>query len=687
MNDPGLHELAAAAGVSAHWRDFRGNTHTVPDTALGRVLHALGIPSATPQDRSDSLHRLHEEANARAPLLTATVGEPIPLHRGAAGRYRLEMEDGAQREGQLGPGEALPAIEIPGYHRLHLDGGEPLVLAVAPTHCLGMADLGGRRRRWGLTVQVPGLRRRGDGGLGDFGAVAQLAPALARHGADAIALSPAHAGFGAWPDRFSPYSPSSRLQRNPLLADPGAVFDAATIAAVLDRRGLVEEFAALEGAPMIDARRSALARGSLLRGLFDGLDASGQRGDFDAWCHGQGALLHEHACFEALHARFATGEAPLAHWRDWPAAFRDPGSPVVARFAAEHVAEVEFGKFQQWLADRSVAAAQAAARRAGMAIGLIGDLAVGTDSAGSHAWSRQGDLLLGLRIGAPPDALNGKGQDWGLAALSPRHLRREGFRPFIEMLRANLAHLGGLRIDHVFGLQRLWLIADGTSADQGAYVHYPLRDLLRLLALESWRQRALIIGEDLGTMPEDFHHRLVAAGLLGMRVLWFERDGGYFVEPARWPRACVAMTSTHDLPTVAGWWSARDLEWRDRLDLLDPGQDLPQAQQQRARDRQAMWDAFIHAGVAPPGPLPAPGEGATAAQAAAAFIGRTPCDLALLPVEDALALPEQPNIPGTTDVHPNWLRRLPAEADRLLDAPTAQAVLGALQRQREDSAT
>lgn len=681
-SDPGLHELAAAAGVSVHWHDFKGQARTVSDFALGRMLHALELPGATPQQRIDSLARLRAEEDQPAPLVTAVVGEAIALHRGAVGRYRLLLESGAIREGQLQAGEMLPGVQEPGYHRLELGLDAPITLAVAPRRCLGLDDLGkANARRWGVTVQIPSLRRRGDAGLGDFGSVAGIVGPLAAQGADAIALSPAHAGFGAWPDRFSPYSPSSRLMRNAVLADARAVFDASTIDAVMAQRGLLEEFEALERAPQIDAGRSTRAKTSLFAGLFERLDASGQRGAFETWCASQGALLREHACFEALHARFASGPEPIAHWRNWPAEFRDPSSERVTRFAAEHVDEIAFGQFLQWLADRSVAAAQQAARDAGMAIGLIGDLAVGTDGAGSHAWSRQRDLLLGLRIGAPPDPLNGKGQDWGLSALSPRTLRQDGFRPFIELLRANLAHVGGLRMDHVFGLARLWLIADDTRADEGAYVRYPLQDFLRLIALESWRHRALIVGEDLGTMPEGFQQHLIGGGLLGMRVMWFQRDGVYFVEPQRWPRGTVAMTSTHDLPTVAGWWRGRDLEWRAQLDLLDDGQTPADAARGRGEDRNALWNAFVHAGVAQ-GAEPAATEGEAAAVAAAAFIGSTPCELALLPIEDALALVEQPNIPGTVDTHPNWVRRLPDEAVSLIESPTAQAVLGALQRAR-----
>ncbi|WP_347328211.1 4-alpha-glucanotransferase, partial [Ralstonia pseudosolanacearum] len=226
---------------------------------------------------------------------------------------------------------------------------------------------------------------------------------------------------------------------------------------------------------------------------------------------------------------------------------------AVRAFARDHPDAVDFHRFLQWAAARQLAAAQRAAEDAGMAIGLIADLAVGTDGAGSHAWSRQQDLLIGLTVGAPPDVFNAQGQSWGLTTFSPRAMRTQGFAAFLEMLRAVMAVPGGVRIDHVLGLMRLWVIPDGARALDGVYLRYPLRDLLRLIALESWRNRCIVIGEDLGTVPAGLRAQLADAGLLGMRILWFERDDARpeapFRPPQAWSPASVAMTSTHDLPT------------------------------------------------------------------------------------------------------------------------------------------
>jgi 4-alpha-glucanotransferase len=277
--------------------------------------------------------------------------------------------------------------------------------------------------------------------------------------------------------------------------------------------------------------------------------------------------------------------------------------------------------------------------------------------------------------------LNLRGQSWGLGAFSPRAMKLKGYRAAIEMLRAAFAYAGGVRIDHVLGLNRMWLVPDGAPADQGAYLRYPLDDLLRLVALESWRHRAIVIGEDLGTVPPGFDQRLARAGMLGIRALWFQRQGSGFVPPTAWSAHAIATTSTHDLPTVAGWWEGRDIAWRARLDLLEQGASEQSQLDLRNAERAALWQALIDAGCAG-GTLPPPTAQAAPLEQVTAFLAATPAPLAMLPLEDALGLPEQPNLPGTVDSHPNWRRRLPQPADCLLDDAAVAARLAALQRAR-----
>jgi 4-alpha-glucanotransferase len=373
--------------------------------------------------------------------------------------------------------------------------------------------------------------------------------------------------------------------------------------------------------------------------------------------------LLNHCRFEVLHAaQIAAGNG--YDWRQWPDELRDPASAAVQAFAERHASDVEFHAFGQWLIDRGLQRAQHAAREAGMGIGLIADLAVGAEGSGSQAWSRQAELLPAVTVGAPPDILNRAGQSWGISAFSPTGLRQHGYRAFIEMLRANLAHAGGLRIDHVLGLNRLWVLPAGAPPDAGAYLHYPLQDMLRLLALESWRHKAVILGEDLGTVPEGLREQLAARGILGMRVLLFEQEHGLFIRPERWPDQALATTGTHDLPTMRGWWLGRDIDWRERI-----GHASHERSERDRAARKRECSALIGALRDAVGPLDEQPGHDQLIDACAAFIGMTPAPLALLPIEDALGLEEQPNLPGDIDKHPNWRRRLSDEAGTLLDQP------------------
>ncbi len=300
------------------------------------------------------------------------------------------------------------------------------------------------------------------------------------------------------------------------------------VAQMVAEAGLAGTFTQLERLPLIDWAQAARAKLALLRQMYESFiddDHPALHADFARFRADGGELLAQHAVFETLHA--AQFEKGIGDWREWPVDLRNPTGAATTVFAASHEDEVRFHCFLQWLADRSIAIAHGTAREAGMRIGLIADLAVGTDTAGSHAWSRQGDILGGLAIGAPPDLFNPGGQNWGLTGFSPRALANGGFTPFLATVRAALRHAGGLRIDHVMGLARLWLIPDGAEPSDGAYLSYPLTDMLRrLLALESQRHQAIVVGEDLGTVPEGFRETLAAAGLHGMRVLWFERTHG-----------------------------------------------------------------------------------------------------------------------------------------------------------------
>ena len=673
MSDDTLTALAEAAGLLVHWRDAGGVAKTVAPDSLRAILTAMGFACGSPSEIADSRERAALSARGSwAGFVTAAAGEWVNVPGARRGPALLMLESGEAVDivlSQEGDDAGFKAPTTTGYHRLEY-GDAQLTLAVAPRRGFTVAQAAPGRRVWGAAAQLYALRGRQPEPFGDFGALAELARTLGERGADALAISPVHALFAADPGRFGPYAPSTRLFLNVLFADPSRLF-----------AGSPQGDAGGELIDWVGGGSDKLAR---LRAAFERFQAHAaapDRAALEAFSREGGEDLERHARFEALHGRFLA-ETGASGWQAWPQAFHDPAGEAVASFADTHAGEVAFHIFLQWLADRSLANVQGAAKEAGMAIGLIADLAVGMDAGGSHAWSRPRDLLRGLSVGAPPDLFQPTGQDWGLAAFSPDALRRSGYDAFLATLRSAMRHAGGVRIDHAMGLRRLWLTPQGASAAEGAYLTYPFEDMLRLIALESERASAIVVGEDLGTVPEGFREVTTAAGMMGMRVLWFERtQANGFQPPSAWTGEAMAMTSTHDLPTVAGWWRARDVDWAEQLGRQGPHADAAEARAERDRDRASLWRACTDAGVAD-GPPPAPSEDQAAVDAALAYVARSACDFAILPLEDLLGLVEQPNLPGTIDAHPNWRRRLPAAAAALLDAPEVAARLAMLNRER-----
>ena len=701
--------LATRAGFEVAWQDARHTTQHVPENTLAVLLERMGLPCRNATQIRQSTAALEAELSGRKtpPLMTAEIGRGIALPVAAirsGSHYRIELESGSIIDGRFtapkGEEALLAPIDEPGYHTLVINE-QRVTLAVAPARCYTVDDAWRTRHPddtaptpplWGIATQLYGLRRTGDGGIGDYSALARIAAESARRGAHALAVSPTHAMFSAQPQRFSPYSPSSRLWLNVTHIDPAAVFGADAAHDALEAAQATDAWSKLEDLPLIDWPNAVALKLKVLRMLYEQFCTNERAQDtpraleFHGFCERGGRALEDHARFEALQA-VQLSQGGDGHWRNWPEALRDPRSPEVGAFADAHRHEVAFHLFLQWLATKGLSHAQFAAHEAGMAVGLIADLAVGCDSAGSHAWSYRDDMLQGVSVGAPPDLFNQAGQAWGLTTFSPRAMRTQGFSAFIDMLRAAFAHAGGIRIDHILGLRRLWLVPEGESARNGAYLRYPLEDLLRLIALESWRHRAIVIGEDLGTVPPGFRERLDEHGIAGIRVLWFEgaHDGKGFKPPQAWDRNAVGTTTTHDLPTVAGWWRGSDITWRNRIgqtmaraDGRDPEKA---AQEDRAQSRTGLWRAFQQAGVAAPG-VAAPPPDSAPVDEALAFVAATPGPLVTFPLEDLLALIDQPNLPGSIDEHPNWRRRLALPIDELFDDDSFSDRLLAVERAR-----
>jgi len=722
VTDRSLLRLARLAGIAPTYRDAWNKQRRVAPETLKMILAAMGFAVARRSDIAAALAELEaEEWRALLPpVVTALDDESATVPVTIAGAqedrasWTLMLESGEQREGSAALGDlpilaekrrtrrlALPVGHgLPrGYHRLAVTVGphsEETALIVGPRACHLPRELQPGGRAWGLTAQLYGLRSPRNWGMGDLTDLAALAAGAARRGARTVGINPLHALFPAEPRHISPYSPSSRLFLNPLYIDIEAVPDFAQSTAVQTRIASPEtatRLAAVRDSELVDYEQVAalkhpvfaeLHRSFAERHLGTTRDSSAtERGAaFRRFQREGGPTLAAYATFTALHEHML-GQGAGFSWQGWPAPLRDAGSSEVARFAAEHRAAIELHQYLQWEADRQLGEATRAGERAGLSLGLYRDLAVGVDPNGAEAWAGPSMMVAGATVGAPPDILNLKGQDWGLAPVNPVMLRRHAYAPFVAALRANMRHAGVLRIDHAMALMHLYWVPRGASPAQGAYVTYPL---------ESRRQRCAVIGEDLGTVPAGFRETMRDSGVLSYRLLLFERRrGGYFLPPEDYPELAAASFSTHDLATLRGFWLGRDLEWRRRLDLYPRPEIAAKEEQGRRRDRRRLLDALTRAGTLAPGaakrllpsddePISEPG----LAEAVHRFLGRTKAGLALLQIEDALREIEQANLPGTVDEHPNWRRKLSLALEQALREPLFRRLAAVLEEERAE---
>ena len=624
---PSLAEVAAAAGLMVDWTDVAGIPQRVEDHVLAAILERLALPAATSLQRRDALQALAAWQQPRA-LRTARVRERVAVGPVDAACVWVH-EDGSSESARTDATGHVDAPTRPGYWTVACAGVVQHV-AVAPLRCFGVADaIGPDARAWGMVLQPYAARGPHDAGAGDTAACADWARRAAGAGADALALGPVHAANAVGRD-YSPYSPGDRRYLEALYAAPVQAFGETALRALDAHPVLRAELELLRNAELIEWPAVASAKWSWLSEV-------------------QRAVADDAGTAAALqHFEREGGNALAAHVDFMHQQLALPRSLYL---------------FGQWVVSAGWRQAQGSATASGMRLGLIADLAVGFDPSGAEAAAGGDACLRGLVLGAPPDAFCAGGQVWGVSSYSPFGLQARGFAPFIALLRAVMRDRGGIRVDHILGWQRLWVVPDGADASQGAYLRYPLQDLLNIAALESWRQRCIVIGEDLGVVPPGIRQTLAERGVMGMDVLAFTRDDtGGFLPSAEWRADAVAMTGTHDLPTLVGWRRGLDLAWRHRLGELDQT-GLGEQLHARAAD-VARLDAAL--GVDDRG---AP----EARDAALAFVASGPSVLALLPVEDALGVAEQVNLPGTVGTHPNWRQRLPRDGDEaVLQASMAQ---------------
>jgi (1->4)-alpha-D-glucan 1-alpha-D-glucosylmutase len=537
------------------------------------------------------------------------------------------------------------------------------------------------QRRWGIATQLYSVRSPRNWGIGDFSDLKLLARLAARQGADFVGVNPLHALYAAEPQRYSPYSPSSREFLNVLYIDPEAMQSLAISAAARERiagHALQERLRALRDATLVDYEAVAQIKDQVFRLIFRDFAALCAREPrhelvlrFAQFTKERGETLRRFAIYQALSCRPGFGD----NWMTWPSEFRDPAGAAARDFAAAEPLAVAYHEFLQWEADLQLAACAQAAREAGMAIGLYLDIAVGAGPESTEGWSEQANIVPGFHIGAPPDAWNEAGQDWGLAVFDPYALRQASYRVLRRIWSAQMRHAAALRIDHVLGFSRLFLVPAGGKPADGVYLRQPAADLANALAEESANHGCLIIGEDLGTVPPDFPGLLAAHNILSCRLLIFARDGDRYLAPEEYPARALVSTGTHDLPPLLGFIEGSDIEARKEIGLYQSEERYRAAHAERAQERQRLREAVHGAGFAT-------GDDMVSILAAAhGFLARTPCTLLLVQMEDLALERQQPNLPGG-DRYPNWRRKLSRDLEAIFADPSTDAILGAVRRER-----
>jgi glycogen debranching enzyme GlgX/4-alpha-glucanotransferase len=697
-----LDALSSAAGIAPLWWDIGGGQHIVAEGVRKALLAAMRLDGSTTRRARESLARLAEKRDLRAlPFVhTGRASEPVsvPIRAAAdaparARWLRLERQDGSVQRVRINANairsEARTAadgrpfrldwVELPpqptGRQRLLIEDAldHSCQLAIAPRRCFLPQEFESAERRFGLSAHLYSLRDHGCHGIGDFSTLTRFARAASAHGAATIGLNPLHAMFAAQRDRASPYQPSDRCALDPIYIDLRKL-DFLPESARADALIVDPPVAALS-ATMVDYPEVWRFKAAVLEqrfAAFEAACAAGQapilRAEFEAFILEGGARLDLFARHEAI-----VEAMDGATWRNWPAALRDCQSDAVQNYIDQHQIRRRFYLFLQWLCDRQLAQA---ARDSGLPWGLLGDLAIGMAPDGAEAWRNRSVLADGASVGAPPDPLGPEGQNWSLPPLDPIASAAAGYAPFIEPIAANMRHCGALRIDHVLGLARLFWIPEGATAADGAYVQYPAGDLIGQIAIESQRARCLIVGEDLGTVPEGLRERLADAAMLSYRVLWFERDGAKFRPPQSCPELAMACVSTHDLPTLNGWWSGEDIKERRSLGLTDT-EGFMHAMQARAQEKRDVVQSLNEQGFAVSPDFDAPLDATTAA-ALHGFLSASPARLMLAQADDLAGETVAVNMPGTDRERPNWRRRIAMNVEDIFESDLAGKILAAM---------
>ena len=713
-----LRRLGDELGIVPLYVDQTGKErrYTSDETRVA-LLAAMGIDAATPERADAAVRALRASRRDTllepvqviegSPTALATVQARLPSGGEVRWALDIEEENGAlhRSEGRShGRVSLTTATALPlGYHRARLrvtargrEQDATQTIIVVPEHCTLPDELLGDARSFGVVANLYSIHSERNWGIGDFTDLATLTDWIGAMGGSFVGVNPLHALLNRGHE-VSPYSPVSRLFRNVAYIDVESIPELHGAPDVDDRIAAPElraELAALREDPHVRYEEVMALKEPVLvalhrRFLERERDTESTRARaYRAFVRANEPELTRFATWMTIgeiESRHASGVAAGGFdWRRWPAELRDADSDAVRQFAATHADRVDYHRWLQFECERQLGEVAETARRRGLEIGLYQDLAIGTSGAGSDVWSNPGLFVQGASVGAPPDPYAAIGQNWGLPPIDPHRLRQDGYRYYVRLLRSGFRHAGALRIDHVMGLFRLFWIPGGMTGEQGAYIRYPSREMLGILALESVRHRALVVGEDLGTVPKEVPPALAKWGVLSSKVLYFEREKrGGFRAADKYPSLALATVNTHDLATVIGFWRGRDVALRVAHGLVESGTPAISATNDRSRERQALVRRLRSAGVlrgtrrVPPDDTVDVAWEQVLRQAVHAFLCSTPAVMVGLSLDDLAGEEDAVNLPGVSpDAHPSWRRKMRMSLEEMMASEQVRNVIG-----------
>jgi 4-alpha-glucanotransferase len=714
-----IKQLAALAGLQDSYVHAQGHTEVVSLDKQQAILQAMGFDLTSDNSIRQHISDLTEQPwlEVLAPVTVCRQGQPVQIrlqqlqqHALSDWQWQISTEEQQQFSGQLSlaasdisqrqqttQGEVLVAeltldVTLPlGYHQLTLTGGARQYqqqLIVTPQRCFQLHDKAVLHKTFGPALQLYAVKSARNWGIGDFIDLQQMIAPLAAQGVDFIGLNPLHALYPELPQDCSPYSPNSRLWLNTqyVALEHTEEFNQCSAAqAEVNSPEFQQRLSDLRATTDVDYPAVAAAKKHIATMLYQQFKQqhlaknTARAQQFHAFVEQGGLSLTQLAIHQVLQGKLFAQDWGMAAWQNFPEAMRSPTSSAVADFAREHADEVQQQLYLQWQAQLQLSEVKRLCQQHGMAIGLYCDVAVGTSRSSAESWGAPEDYYMDLSVGAPADIMAPKGQNWGLLAFNPHTLRQKAYQPFIELIQANMRYAGALRLDHVMALLRLWCCPLGSDATAGTYLRFPAADLFAILALESQRNSCVVIGEDLGTVPVEISHLMAQYQVLSYRVFMLEQKAGSYDHAAQtYPELALATVTTHDMPTLVGYWQEHDLALRHQLDLFPNAQVADSLHQLRADEKQLMRQRL----QLPEGDY-SQADYAQLIRASHLFTARQSAKLLAFQLEDLLLMATPVNIPGTSTEYPNWRRKLVENIDQILQREDVRQLIAEIKAARQ----